>query len=410
MSLTRQPPARFAPANFGPLGVRAFISRAGEQDAAVDVAGHGRLRLEGQLIGEGEGAVPIAAETRSPIRPMPNWTANWRSPPAAGEARSPPRRHDGPFFAVVVHREDCEVVVGAERLVLEVVLERDRERLSEQRARLVGPSVKEQRLRVQRLGEYGGEAVVLGDSERELDPLHRRFVVALEVANAPRPEPPARRRSHPALPRLARRGQARAPRVPPRHVRLPERHAELGGRARGVVRRPAASNRDSGVRSVDLAAAGSFAAAPCSPARSSSRARSAGSSATRCGAVEGALRLLGRGERRPRVRPRAEPVARLALIVVGVVRFGSAASASTVMRGDHLGDLIRVEPRVALQVRRGREMPSLALPSRQRVVGDALDERLEEAVLAALRRARVGLDVSISLRTSAASIGSTSAS
>ena len=43
-------------------------------------------------------------------------------------------------------------------------------------------------------------------------------------------------------------------------------------------------------------------------------------------------------------------------------------------------------------MRGGGEVPGTALPLRERLVGDVADEVLEEAVLAVLGRARVGLD------------------
>ena len=58
---------------------------------------------------------------------------------------------------------------------------------------------------------------------------------------------------------------------------------------------------------------------------------------------------------------------------------------------DHLDDLFLLRER-RLEMRRRREMPSPALPLRQRLVGDVADEILEEAVLPVLGRAWVGLD------------------
>ena len=63
-----------------------------------------------------------------------------------------------------------------------------------------------------------------------------------------------------------------------------------------------------------------------------------------------------------------------------------------IVRGDHFRDLVLVEARLPLEEARGCEMARLSVAPCERVVRDALDERLQEAVLAPLRRARVGLD------------------
>ena len=52
----------------------------------------------------------------------------------------------------------------------------------------------------------------------------------------------------------------------------------------------------------------------------------------------------------------------------------------------------RPAPKLCLEVRGGGEVAALAVAAGERLVGDAADEVLEEAVLAALGRARVGLD------------------
>ncbi len=61
------------------------------------------------------------------------------------------------------------------------------------------------------------------------------------------------------------------------------------------------------------------------------------------------------------------------------------------MRRDDLDELVLLA-RDALEEPRRREMLRLPLAQRQRLVGDPLDDVLEEGVLAALRRARIGLD------------------
>ena len=62
------------------------------------------------------------------------------------------------------------------------------------------------------------------------------------------------------------------------------------------------------------------------------------------------------------------------------------------MRGDHLDHLVLVAGERRAQVLGRGEVPRPALALRERLVGDVADEVLEEAVLAVLGRARVGLD------------------
>ena len=63
------------------------------------------------------------------------------------------------------------------------------------------------------------------------------------------------------------------------------------------------------------------------------------------------------------------------------------------MGGDDLGDLVRIDARVLGKVGRGGEMLRLPISPRERLVGDSLDERLQEPVLAALRRERIVVEV-----------------
>ena len=64
-----------------------------------------------------------------------------------------------------------------------------------------------------------------------------------------------------------------------------------------------------------------------------------------------------------------------------------------VVRCDDLGDLVRVDARVRREVAGSGEVLRLPIPPRQRLVGDALDERLQEPVLAALGREGVRVEV-----------------
>ena len=159
MSLDAATSGEIRASQLGLLRVRAFICRAGKREVPIDVAGHRRLNLEGQFIGEGERAVPVAIPEQLSDQAHAELDGELTVASATGKLEA---RLDGTarlLVAVLVQREHREVVVGAQRLSNEVMLKRDRERLSEQRARLVGPSPQEQRLRVQRLGEHNREAV-----------------------------------------------------------------------------------------------------------------------------------------------------------------------------------------------------------------------------------------------------------
>ena len=78
------------------------------------------------------------------------------------------------------------------------------------------------------------------------------------------------------------------------------------------------------------------------------------------------------------------------LLGVRVVRAGAVGV--EVVGGDDLDDLVLLGAPDRRQELRGREVLRLALLLRDRLVGDVLDDVLEERVLAALGRARVGLD------------------
>ena len=121
-----------------------------------------------------------------------------------------------------------------------------------------------------------------------------------------------------------------------------------------------------------------------SPARSSSRARLQRVVGELDGALERTLGIVGRGERRGALRRAREPVARVRLdrARVRVVRLGAVGVEQ--VRGDHLGDLVGVDPGALRQVARRREVLRLAIAARERLVGDTLDQRLDEAVLPAL--------------------------
>ena len=90
------------------------------------------------------------------------------------------------------------------------------------------------------------------------------------------------------------------------------------------------------------------------------------------------------GPREHRLRVRSD-LGRVVRVRDGLVR-------GQVVRGDHLDHLVLVLGEGGPQVRRGGQVPGTAVPSGKRLVRDVAHEILEEAVLAVLGRARVGLD------------------
>ena len=69
------------------------------------------------------------------------------------------------------------------------------------------------------------------------------------------------------------------------------------------------------------------------------------------------------------------------------------------MGGDDLDDLLLGDAEARLELRGRGEVAALPVAARKRLVGDAADEVLEEAVLAALGQTGVGLDAQTSFRT-----------
>ena len=80
------------------------------------------------------------------------------------------------------------------------------------------------------------------------------------------------------------------------------------------------------------------------------------------------------------------------------------------MGGDDLDDLLLGDAEARLEVSGGGQVAALPVAARERLVGDAADEVLEEAVLAALGGARVGLDAEHLLANETRRSGSSSAS
>jgi hypothetical protein len=56
------------------------------------------------------------------------------------------------------------------------------------------------------------------------------------------------------------------------------------------------------------------------------------------------------------------------------------------VRGDHLRDLVRLEPGLGREIAPGSDVSRTAVTPGERLVGDALDERLQKADLTPLGR------------------------
>ena len=274
----------------------------------------------------------------------------------------------------------------------ELVVDGDRQCLTHERAGLVRPVLEQQRLGIQSLREHSRQPEGLRDPESELHPLHRRFVVALEQVDARRF---GRERRNVLVRLLSSENLERRVehldrlRAPAEH---PQGEAETCCRTCGVMRslgvlverarlaEPRLGEvgriaRDGGL-SGTLQQLGAFHVARCELGR----------------AVESTSGVFHRCERRGSFGCTAQPVARLRFDDGGIVgtRFGGVCV--EVVRRDHLRDLIRVDPCLSLEEAGGGEVAGLPVAAGERLVRDALDERLQEAVLAALRRARVGLE------------------
>ena len=192
------------------------------------------------LLGEGERSVPVAVRRAGSSSATRRRRSGTSGCPGGGRARAPrPRCAGAPRARSIDHQADDQVVVGAQRRADEVVLERDVERLAQQRARLVGPVVRsEQALVFSACGE------------------HLRQVRAPRRSRARTRPAPARVSSLPAKWCDARGlggehrdvgvglvGQDRERRLEQVDrlvdaAEVPERAAQPGRRARGVVGRP----------------------------------------------------------------------------------------------------------------------------------------------------------------------------
>jgi hypothetical protein len=109
-------------------------------------------------------------------------------------------------------------------------------------------------------------------------------------------------------------------------------------------------------------------------------------------ALEGALRVFSRRECGGSLGCAHEPVPRPRLDRCGILIVGGRPLRIQEVSGDDLGDLVRVDAGVSREVRRGGEVLRLPITSAERLVRDPLHERLQEAVLASLGRAGIGVE------------------
>ena len=208
-------------------------------------------------------------------------------------------------------------------------------------------------------------------------------------------------RSGPVLPPLrasrCRRPARRPPgrRRPPRRARLPRRCGRGAREGRSVeplspallraCRRRSRVERSRGLEALDRRASHARAGTRSAPARSRSTARSRASSASATAVVEGPRASSTAASDAARSPARSATLARGPRISAASPRRLVGRGGVAVVGGDHLCDLVRVDARPP---RRGSAPPrggALAIAARERLVGDPLDERLQEAVLAHAR-------------------------
>ena len=111
-----------------------------------------------------------------------------------------------------------------------------------------------------------------------------------------------------------------------------------------------------------------------------------------CCPLERALRLERGSQRGGALGGAGEPAPRLAANDVAIGCVGVGLVRVEIVRGDHLGDLVRVDARVRGEKARRRKVARPAVAPGDRLVGDPLHERLQERELPSLGRERIGLD------------------
>ena len=239
-------------------------------------------------------------------------------------------------------------------------------------------------LGVQCLREHLRQFLRLGDPERVLDTFHRRLLVAAEVVDTR-----GLGGQHGDVGIGVVGGEQRECGLEEGDrflgtAEVPERTAHLSCRARcvvgpvpGLVELPRliqALERHLALVAVLREHAGAFDERR--PLQRVARERT--------GLIECSAGVLHRRERgRPLARAR-QPLEGACLDLLGVVRRLVGPECVEVVSGDHLRDLVGLDPRLLREIDGGAQVLRLPVVSRKGLVGDPLDQRLEEAVLPAL--------------------------
>jgi hypothetical protein len=347
----------------------------------------------GDLLGLCERLVPLAPEEEhgDDVREQERLPGPVAKPP--GESETFARALERGVVAVAVVEGVGEVVVGPQRR-RDAALESNLERVLEQREALLRPSPREDQhasLRIQRLREHLRQRDGLGQLERLLDPLRRPLGLAHEE------EQPAELGGE--------RRQVLVRRVLLEHDERPLHAldglvdvalgpgdlAQAGGEPGGGMRLPLClEKRD---RTFELARGG--VAAPSEPRHLPGAFEELGLLERAVGELgrllEIALRLLACGKRGRTLAGPGEHLARPCLDRRSICVLGRRLVGLDKVRRDDLDHLMPGGPERLLEVGGRGQVARLPLPLGERLVGNALEQVLEEAVLAALGRTRIGL-------------------
>ena len=366
------------------------LERAAEQ--AQEHPARARLLLS-QLVRDGERLVP-ASEHEQGIRPL------GEDRPLLRPVSHPPRERqrvveifERVFVPVAVERVVREEEVRAARLFCETVLEGDRELLLEQRGGFlrVSATVRNPCLRAERERQRLRVAVGLGEVERQLCPLGRPVEIAGAEVRVCQPSCEEREifvrlverddvecALHPSEPFVEPAGEALDSGEPSR---------DAGGSVRvalALVQRERLLEEAS--RSVRIRGTHSHLA------RLAEERSSLGRIVREVRRVLEVPPGLGsRGQRLGALSGAHDHGLGLALDLCGVFCVGCGIVSGEVVRRDDLDDFVLVLRKCSTQVSGGGEVPGATLLLRERLVGDMPNEVLQEAVLAVLGRAGVGL-------------------
>ena len=366
------------------------LERAAEQ--AQEHPARARLLLR-QLVRDGERLVP-ASEHEQGVCPL------GEDRPLLRPVSHPPHERERVveifervLVPVAVERVVREEEVRAARLFCEAVLEGDRELLLEQRGGLlrVSAAVRNRCFRAERERQRLRVAVRLGEVERQLCPLGRQVEIAGAEVRVCQPSceeceifvrlverDDVECALHPCEPFVEPAGEA---------LDSCEPSGDAGGSVRvalDLVKRERLLEEAS--RSVRIPGTHSHLARLAEERSSLGRiVREV------CRVLEVPPGLGGRGQRLCALSGAHDRGLSHALDLCGVFCVGCGIVSGDVVRRDDLDDFVLVLRECSTQVSRGGEVPGATLLLRERLVGDMPNQVLEEAVLAMLGRARVGL-------------------